>query len=118
LSGAKARQEQARAQYAKTVQIAFREVLDGLRGEALLARIEQSNADQVKSLTRATELAELRYNEGDLAYLDLLDARRSLYQAQIDLVSARRDALLNVIDIALGLGGGLGTRAESISAQR
>jgi multidrug efflux system outer membrane protein len=118
LSGAKARQEQARAQYARTVQTAFREVLDGLRGESLLARIEQSNSDQVKSLSRATELAELRYNEGDLAYIDLLDARRSLYQAQLDLVSARRDALLNVIDIALGLGGGLGPRAEPISARR
>jgi len=118
LSGAKARQEQARAQYAKTVQTVFQEILDGLRGEALLARVEQSNADQVKSLSRATELAELRYNEGDLAYIDLLDARRSLYQAQLDLVAARRDALLNVVDIALGLGGGLGTRAESISAKR
>ena len=60
----------------------------------------------------ATELAELRYGQGDIAYLELLDVRRGLFQAQIDLVAAHRDALLNTVDLALAVGGGLGERAE------
>ena len=32
--------------------------------------------------------------------------------AQIDLVAAHRDALLNTVDLALAVGGGLGERAE------
>jgi outer membrane protein TolC len=60
----------------------------------------------------------LRYEQGDIAYLELLDVRRSLYQAQIDLIAAQRDALLNTVDLALAVGGGLGEHAEPLTARR
>lgn len=110
--------EERKAQYAQTVQNAFREVLDSLQGQSIIAGVSQANADQVAALTRATELAELRYDQGDIAYIDLLDVRRGLFQAQIDQVAAQRDALLNAVDLALAVGGGLGTRAEPLSARR
>jgi outer membrane protein, multidrug efflux system len=93
-------------------------VLDGLQGQSLIAGVRDANAEQVAALARATELAELRYGQGDISYLELLDVRRGLFQAQIDLVSAERDALLNAIDLALAVGGGLGERAEALTAQR
>lgn len=110
---AKAVKEQRRAEYARTVQIAFRDVLDALRGQELIASVRAANAEQVAALNRATELAELRYGQGDIAYLELLDVRRSLYQSEIDLVAAERDELLNTVDLALALGGGLGASAET-----
>jgi len=108
---AEAVREQRRAEYARTVQNAFREVLDALQGQMLIAGVRDANAEQVAALARATELAELRYGQGDIAYLELLDVRRGLYQAQIDLVAAQRDALLNTVDLALAVGGGLGEHA-------
>ncbi len=93
VSRAEAVREQRKSEYARTVQQAFREVLDSLQGQALIAGVHEANDQQVAALSRATELAELRYAQGDLAYLDLLDVRRGLYQAQIDLVAAQRDAL-------------------------
>jgi len=110
--------EQRKAQYAQTVQSAFREVLDALQGQSLILGVRDANAQQVASLARATELAELRYTQGDIAYIDLLDVRRGLFQAQIDLVAAERDALLNTVDLALAVGGGLGDKAEPLSAKR
>jgi outer membrane protein, multidrug efflux system len=110
--------EQRKAEYARTVQEAFREVLDGLNGQRLIDSVRVSNNAQVAALTRATDLAELRYKQGDIAYLELLDVRRGLFQAQIDLVAAQRDALLNTVDLALAVGGGLGENAEALSAQR
>lgn len=110
--------EQRKAEYAKTVQGAFRDVLDALQGQTLIAGVSEANAQQVAALARATELAELRYDQGDIAYLELLDVRRGLFQAQIDLVAAQRDALLNTVDLALAVGGGLGERAEPLSARR
>ncbi len=107
--------EQRRAEYARTVQVAFRDVLDALRGQQLIASVRAANAEQVASLSRATELAELRYGQGDIAYLDLLDVRRGLYQSEMDLVAAERDELLNTVDLALALGGGLGAHAESLA---
>jgi multidrug efflux system outer membrane protein len=118
VSRAEAVREQRKSEYARTVQIAFREVLDGLQGQALIAGVRDANAEQVAALSRATELAELRYGQGDISYLELLDVRRGLFQAQIDLVSAERDTLLNTVDLALAVGGGLGERAEPLTAQR
>lgn len=118
VSRAEAVREQRKSEYARTVQQAFREVLDSLQGQTLIAGVREANDQQVAALTRATELAELRYAQGDIAYLELLDVRRGLYQAQIDLVAAQRDALLNTVDLALAVGGGLGDQAEPLTAQR
>lgn len=113
----KAVREQRKAEYARTVQVAFRDVLDALRGQALIAEVRDANAQQVAALQRATELANLRYSQGDIAYLELLDVRRGLFQAEIELVAAQRDALLNTVDLALAVGGGLGDKAERLTAR-
>lgn len=118
VSRAEAVREQRKAEYARAVQQAFREVLDNLQGQSLIAGVREANDQQVAALARATELAELRYGQGDIAYLELLDVRRGLYQAQIDLVAAQRDALLNTVDLALAVGGGLGDQAEPLTARR
>jgi multidrug efflux system outer membrane protein len=118
VSRAEALREQRKAEYAGTVQQAFREVLDALQSQALIAGVRDANDEQVAALTRATQLAELRYGQGDIGYLELLDVRRGLYQAQIDLVAAQRDALLNTVDLALAVGGGMGDLAEPLSARR
>ena len=107
-----------KAEYSRTVQSAFREVLDALQGQSLILGVRDANSEQVASLTRATELAELRYAQGDISYTDLLDVRRGLFAAQIDLVAAERDALLNTVDLALAVGAGLGDKGEPLSAKR
>jgi multidrug efflux system outer membrane protein len=106
LARTRALRGQRRAEYAGTVQRAFREVLDGLQGQQSLRAAEAARAKQVASLRRATELAELRYAEGEIAYLELLDVRRGLFAAEIELIAARRAALTNTVDLALALGGG------------
>ncbi len=118
VSRAEAIREQRKAEYARTVQQAFREVLDALQSQSLIGGVREANDEQVAALSRATHLAELRYGQGDIAYLELLDVRRSLYQAQIDLVAAQRDALLNTVDLALAVGGGMGDLAEPLTARR
>jgi outer membrane protein, multidrug efflux system len=113
LGRANAVRTQRQAEYSKTVQRAFREVLDGLNGQVVIAQVRDANAAQVSALQRAGELAELRYRQGDIGFLELLDVRRSLFQAQIELVAAQRDALLNTVNLALALGGGAGTRSST-----
>ncbi len=110
--------EERKAQYARAVQVAFRDVLNSLRGQELIAAVRDATREQTDALQRATELAELRYDQGDIGYLELLDVRRGFYQAQISLIAAERDALLNTVDLALAVGGGLGTHAETLSARR
>lgn len=118
VSRTEAVREQRKSEYARTVQQAFREVLDALQSQVLISGVREANDQQVAALSRATQLAELRYGQGDIAYLELLDVRRSLFQAQIDLVAAQRDALLNTVDLALAVGGGMGDLAEPLTARR
>jgi multidrug efflux system outer membrane protein len=110
--------EERKAQYARAVQIAFQDVLNSLRGQDLIAAVRDANREQTEALERATQLAELRYGQGDISYLDLLDVRRGFYQAQISLIAAERDALLNTVDLALAVGGGLGNHAGALTARR
>ena len=105
---ADALRQQRRAEYARTVQTAFREVFDGLQGQNSLQAMEDSATQETRALGRATELAELRYKEGDISYLELLDVRRDYYQTQINLISTHRDALTNAVDLALALGADIG----------
>ena len=102
-------QEQSIAAYTRTVQDAFREVLDALQGQTSLRALVDARATQVEALRRATALAELRYTEGEIAYLDLLDVRRGLFAAQIEFVAARYRAEANAVDMALAVGGSIGT---------
>jgi multidrug efflux system outer membrane protein len=115
---AQAVREERKADYARTVQTAFREVLDALQGQAVIGGVRDANFEQVNALARALELAELRYKQGDIGFLELLDVRRGLFQAQVDLLAAQRDALLNSVDLALAVGGGLGERAGPLTVRR
>jgi multidrug efflux system outer membrane protein len=117
ISRAEAVREQRKAEYVRTVQVAFSDVHNALRGQTLIANVREANAQQVAALTRATQLADLRYSQGDIAYLELLDVRRGLFQAEIDLVAAQRDALLNTVDLALAVGGGMGELGQRVSAR-
>jgi multidrug efflux system outer membrane protein len=52
------------------------------------------------------ELAELRYRGGVAAYLEVLDAQRSLFDAELSEASTVRDQLVSLIQLYKALGGG------------
>ncbi|KGP01977.1 multidrug transporter [Alcaligenes faecalis] len=94
------------AQYEKTIQVAFREVADGLASKSLLDRQIQSEKLAVTASLEAQTLAEQRFQEGMDDYLSVLDAHRSLYSSQQTLVRTRLARLSNLIDLYKALGGG------------
>lgn len=94
------------AQYEKAVQVAFRDVADALAGRATL--IDQLAAQQAQ--TEAEEarfkLSSMLFTNGVASSLDLLDAQRSLFASQQQLVQARLALLQNRIAVYRALGGG------------
>jgi len=110
LDSAKAEREIAVAQYEKAIQTAFREVADALAGQAtyneeLRALIAQANAEEIRF-----KLSDMRYRNGIASGLDLLDAQRSLYTAQLATAQARQAKLQNQVALYKTLGGGWSTR--------
>jgi multidrug efflux system outer membrane protein len=101
-----ARREQLLASYEGSVRNAFREVLDALVAHRQAREVGDAETRRVEALTKAADLASLRYDNGMTGYLELLDARRNLYQARANGIEARRAQLAAVADLALALGGG------------
>jgi multidrug efflux system outer membrane protein len=92
--------------YEKTIQTAFREVSDVLAARGTY--LDQLAAEQALVDAYADEynLALLRFRAGVDSYLTTLDAQRSLFSAQQELVSLRQSQLENLVTAYRVLGGG------------
>lgn len=106
VNAAGARQDQALIAYEQSVQTAFREVLDALVVHRQARETGSAEADRVQALQRAAELAELRFQHGVSNYLEVLDARRNLFQAEQGGIEARRTQLVATAELFKALGGG------------
>ncbi len=63
-------------------------------------------AQRVGAERRVLELAEVRYRGGVAGYLEVLDAQRSLFDAEIDETSSISEHVLSLIRLYKALGGG------------
>jgi NodT family efflux transporter outer membrane factor (OMF) lipoprotein len=106
LASAEVSRDIAIAQYERAIQQAFRDVADGLAGRATFDDQVRALAAVVEAETERFRLARLRYENGIASYLDLLDAQRSLFAAQLLLVQARLQRLQNQVQLYRSLGGG------------
>jgi outer membrane protein, multidrug efflux system len=105
VEAARARAEQARARYEKIVLTAMGETADALVGV-------RTNRDQLAALSTqaialrdALRLAQRRYEGGIASYLEVLDAQRSLFAAELALTSARRQYLVATVQLYKAIGG-------------
>ncbi|MDR9890439.1 efflux transporter outer membrane subunit [Pseudenterobacter timonensis] len=97
---------QALYSYEKTVRNAFKEVNDSLDA---IARYQQQLTELLGQQEVAQEtlrIAQNRNRNGYSSYLDVLDAQRTLYTAQTNVVQAKNNLLLAQVDLYRALGGG------------
>ena len=109
-----ARAEQALASYRKTIAGAVLDVREAYEALDLTGQAVQAQRARVIALERARVLARLGYDNGAASYLDLLDAERNLYQAQLDQVSAHRDQLIGQVAAFKALGGGYTNQGSAL----
>jgi multidrug efflux system outer membrane protein len=101
-----ARGEQEMAAYRKVIASAVIDLREAYSTLDIRQQALNAERDRVAALARARELAQLGYDSGAFSYLDLLDAERNWYQAQLDQVDAYRDQLFGQIATFKALGGG------------
>ena len=104
-AAARARAEQARASYEQTALNALREAGDALDGVRAARDQAVAQATQANALRLALDLAESRYQAGLSTYLDLLDAQRSLFNAELALSQAQLNELTAAVQLYKALGG-------------
>jgi len=103
---ARAVADEARGQYEQTVLEALREASDALAGVKLNRDQLVAQATQAQALQRAFALAQERYRSGIASYLEVLDAQRSSFAAQLALVQVQRQYLVSTVELYRALGGG------------
>ena len=106
LNLAEVRADMAVARYEKTVQSAFRDVADALSARHWLERQLATQQQGLQVQRERTRLVRMRYDSGAISYLEVLDAERSLLQAEQDWVVTRRQLLATHITLFAALGGG------------
>lgn len=106
-----AREQQALAQYQKTVQQAFREVREALITQARAREQFDAESRRVAALTETLKLARIRYDNGLSSQLEMLDAERNLLQADLNRQEALRAQRSAVADVVRALGGGWNSAA-------
>jgi multidrug efflux system outer membrane protein len=102
---ARARADQARLQYEQSFLIALREASDALAGVRTTRDQVVAQETQTLALRRGLQLAELRYRTGIANYLEVLDAQRSLFTAELALSQAQLDQLSAAVQLYRSLGG-------------
>lgn len=103
---AQARYRQMLASYEKTVQTAFKEVMDALSANRLNRETFDARVRQTAALRRGYELTKKQEDAGLIGTMELLDVERNLLQAEMDLATARKNELSAVAALSQALGGG------------
>jgi multidrug efflux system outer membrane protein len=106
LEVAKVNQKIAAAEYEKAIQTAFREVSDQLASRATYLEQLEAQEALVAAAARVFDLANDRYKFGVSRYTEVLDAHRTLFEAEQGLVSLKRQYLSNLVTLYKVLGGG------------
>ncbi len=106
LAVAEAQKKEAYYLYRQTVLNAFKEVDDALiahqKSRELLI-VQQRRVDAYKT---SLHLAHLQYDNGQVDYLNVLDAERNVFISQLDMAESQSFTFLSLINLYKALGGG------------
>lgn len=103
---ARAAYEESVANYRQTVLNAFREVENGLSDQRILDQQIQAQAQALSSSRQANKLSHLKYREGAISYLDVIDSDRTMLQ-QMQLAAQLNGSRMSAsIELIRALGGG------------
>jgi NodT family efflux transporter outer membrane factor (OMF) lipoprotein len=103
---ANAQQEEALASYEKAILNSLHDVENALVAYAKEQVRYRSLRDEVDADRRAVELSNELYTKGLAGFLNVVDAQRSLYQAQDELVQSQKTVSENLVALYKALGGG------------
>jgi len=103
---ARAQQQQALLSYQQTIQQAFRQVSDALVSYDKFRQFRLHQEKLTSAAEGAAGLSEMRYRGGAASYLEVLTNETNYFAAQLNLVRARLNERLSLVQIYNALGGG------------
>lgn len=106
LKAKKAACERAAHAYEKAVLSAFKDAYNAITEFNKIKDIYDTRQRLEQSAKSTLDLAQLQYVNGAIGYMDLLDAQRTYFEAQLSLSYAIRDKRITMVNLYKALGGG------------
>jgi outer membrane protein, multidrug efflux system len=113
---ANAQAQQSLAIYDETVLTSLEEVENALVAYAKEQVRQRALQDAVNANRSAVEIASELYKNGLTSFLSVVDAERSLYEAEDELVQSERTVSVNLVTLYKALGGGWQTASEGVNS--
>lgn len=113
---AEAIQQQALFNYQRTVRGAFQEMEDALVDQKRTREQLDAQKRQVDSLKEYARIARLRYENGYTSYIEVLDAERSLFNAELQYAQTQGVLFQSLVNLYKAVGGGWVVEADKLTA--
>jgi multidrug efflux system outer membrane protein len=111
----KAVQQQALLRYQQVIQTAFREVEDALIDQKRSREQLEIEAQQVVTLRNYARIARLRFDSGYTSYIEVLDAERSLFNAELSHAQTKGVLFQALVNLYKAIGGGWVVEADRMT---
>ncbi len=112
---AEAVRQQSLLRYQRSIQAAFRDVEDALIDQKRTREQLEIQARQVESLRDYARFARLRFDNGYTSYIEVLDAERSLFGAELSHAQTKGALFQALVNLYKAMGGGWVVEADRIS---
>ncbi len=110
---AKALNQQSLVAWQNSLQTAYKEVRDALVSLREYGEEEKAQGTRVDRAEKAMAVSRLRYEAGHAGYLEVLDAQRTLNEAQLAAIGVRQARLSTSVELFKALGGGWKADSQS-----
>ena len=90
--------------YQKAIQNAFREVRDARAAQGNLREEHNAQLERELALSRTSDLARVRYENGAVSLFNVLEAERQLLGTRLETINTERDRRNAIVDLYLALG--------------
>jgi len=108
-------QQQALVSYTQAVQTAFQEVDDALISSVKRREELAAQGRRVKALQDYSRFANIRYDEGQVSYIEVLDSERRLFDAELLHTESMNDVYASLVSLYKAMGGGWIQEAETVA---
>lgn len=112
LAQTRAQYEGQVAQYRQQVLTAFREVEDGLADLRVLEEQVRTQSEGADAAAEAARLSRRQYAEGDVSYLEVIDAERAVLSSRRSSVQLAGLQAVTSVRLIRALGGGWGNQGN------
>lgn len=117
VKSAEAYQEELVIRYQQVIQTAFGEVNDSLIDQSQTKEQLEAIGRRAEALGEYARLAQVRFDNGYTSYLEVLDANRSLFDAELSYAQTKAALFRSFVNLYKAMGGGWVVVADKMTGQ-